>query len=84
MQFLPAYNALLEEALREALVTLYATTTTRVLRLEHLLAVCVQTGRGKEREQVRMLREQAKIDHSYLLEILRRYHLEDTWKIRTN
>lgn len=84
VQFLPAYNALLEEALREARTMPYETTPTRVLRLEHLLAICVQTGRAKDRERVRMLREQAKIDPAYLLEILRRYRLEDTWKIWTN
>ena len=83
VQFLPAYNALLEEALREARTMPYEMTTTRVLRLEHLLAICVQTGRGKDRERVRILREQAQIDDSYLFEILHRHRLEETWKIWT-
>jgi hypothetical protein len=39
VQFLPAYNALLEEALEEARETRYEATTTRVLRAEHLLAL---------------------------------------------
>jgi hypothetical protein len=84
VQFLPAYNALLEEALREARTMPYETTTTRVLRLEHLLAICVQTGRAKDRARVQILREQAQIDHAYLLEILRRYRLEERWKTWTN
>lgn len=84
VQFLPAYNALLEEALGEARTMPYETTTTRVLRLEHLLAICLQTGRAKDRERVRMLREQAKIDYTYLLDILRRYRLEEIWKTWTN
>src|SRR3972149_3442222 len=37
VQFLPAYNALLEEALAEARETTYEDTHTRVLRAEHLL-----------------------------------------------
>jgi hypothetical protein len=80
VQFLPAYNVLLEEALREARAMSYEKTTTRVLRLEHLLAICVQTGRTKDRERVRMLREQAQIDDAYLFQILRRHRLEETWK----
>jgi hypothetical protein len=84
VQFLPAYNALLEEALRESRPMSYETTTTRVLRLEHLLAICVQTGRVKDRERVRVLQEQAKIDQPYLRAILRRHQLEETWKRWTN
>lgn len=84
VQFLPAYNALLEEALHEAQPMPYEATTTRVLRLEHLVAICVQTGRSKDRARVQLLREEATIDHAYLLEILRRYRLEETWKTWTN
>jgi hypothetical protein len=84
VQFLPAYNVLLEEALREARIMSYETTTTRVLRLEHLLAICVQTGRAKDRERVRMLREQAQIDEAYLFQILHRHRLEKTWKTWTS
>lgn len=84
VQFLPAYNALLEEALREARAMPYETTPTRVLRLEHLVAICLQTGRAKDRERVRMLREQANIEQTYLTEILRRHRLDEIWKIWTN
>jgi hypothetical protein len=51
VQFLPAYNALLEEALREARETLYEAVSTRVVRAEHLIAICLQTGRDKDRER---------------------------------
>src|SRR5438132_284976 len=47
VQFLPAYNALLEEALREARGTAYEDTPTHVLRAEHLVAICLQTGRTR-------------------------------------
>lgn len=80
VQFLPAYNALLEEALREAREMPYESTSTRVLRVEHLIAICIQTGRAKDRERVRILREQATWDHEYLAAILRRHHLEGRWK----
>ncbi len=80
VQFLPAYNKLLEEALREARETQYRNTSTRVLRVEHLLAICLQTGRAKDRERVRILKEQAPSDDHYLQAILHRHHLEGKWK----
>src|SRR6266498_142117 len=66
IQFLPAYNALLEEALREARETLYEEVPTRVVRAEHLIVICLQTGRDKDRERVRIFREQAELDMNYL------------------
>jgi hypothetical protein len=83
VQFLPAYNALLEEALKEAQEIMYEEVPARVLRSEHLLAICLQTGRSKDRERVRILREQAKLDQNFLADVLRRHQLEDKWKLWT-
>lgn len=80
VQFLPAYNALLEEALREAQATMYQDTPTRVLRSEHLVAICLQTGRDKDRERVRLLRQQGNLDLNYLAGVLARHDLEQKWK----
>jgi hypothetical protein len=80
VQFLPAYNDLLEEALREARDTLYEETPTRVVRAEHLIAICLQTGRDKDRERLRIFREQAELDMSYLAAVLQRHGLEGKWK----
>ena len=80
VQFLPAYNALLEEALREARGTAYEDTPTHVLRAEHLVAICLQTGRDKDRERVRIFREQAELDMGYLAGVLQRHGLEGKWK----
>src|SRR5688500_3412987 len=66
VQFLPAYNALLDEALGEARETSYEDTPTRVVRAEHLIAICLQTARDKDRERVRIFREQAEVDMNYL------------------
>jgi hypothetical protein len=83
VQFLPAYNTLLEEALAEAREILYEHTLTRVLRAEHLAAIAVQTGREKDRQRVRLLREQAPMDPEYLAGVLARHGLEDTWRLWT-
>lgn len=50
------------------------------LQSEHLVAICLQTGRGKDRERVQILREQSKLDLTFLAEVLRRHKLEETWK----
>jgi hypothetical protein len=81
VQFLPVYNPLLEEALAEAREILYEDTLTRVLRPEHLVAICVQTGRGKDRERVRIISEQAKMDFEYLEKVLSRHSLEAKWNL---
>ena len=80
VQFLPVYNALLEEALTEAGETWYEGVATRVVRAEHLVAICLQTGRDKDRERVRILREQATLDSQHLEEILARHELAERWK----
>src|SRR2546429_6514426 len=83
VQFLPAYNPLVEEALKEAQEIVYEDVPARVLRSENLVAICLQTGRNKDRERVRILREQAKLDQNFLANVLRRHQLEDKWKLLT-
>jgi hypothetical protein len=79
VQFLPAYNPLLEEALAEARETSYEQTPTRVLRAEHLAAIAVQTGREKDRQRVRLLGAQASMDRAHLSGVLARHGLEAEW-----
>jgi len=83
VQFLPAYNSLLEEALVEARETRYAETVTRVLRPEHLAAIMVQTGRDKDRQRFSTFMEEADLDADYLHRMLARHQLTarfNTWK----
>jgi hypothetical protein len=81
VQFLPAYNSLVEEALNRAQEITYEDVPGRILRSEDLVAICLQTGRTKDRERVRILREQAKLDMNLLADILRRHQLEEKWKL---
>ena len=80
IQFLPAYNALLEEALQDAVPLRYEDIPASVLGVEHRLAFCVQTGRAKDRARVSNLLEQADINTEYLESILERHDLSDKWK----
>ena len=80
VQFLPVFNALLEESLREAIDVPHEEVTTRVLTAEHLLAVCLQTGRAKDRDRVRLLREEAELAPAYLQTTRERHQLLEKWK----
>ncbi len=75
VQFLPAYNSLVEEALREAEIIEYRSTPVRVMTAEHLIAIAIQTGRPKDRVRVALLLEEAQIDRNRLDSILKRYSL---------
>ena len=81
VQFLPAYNALIEEALAQAREIDYEGVSTRVVQAEYLIAICLQTGRARDRARVAMLREQAHLDDELLADILKRHQLEDAWKL---
>ncbi len=80
VQFLPAYNDLLLEAMTEAQERKYKNTSVQVLRVEHLIAICVQTGRAKDRERVNLFRSYPQIDHNLLETILKRHALESRWR----
>ena len=80
VQFLPAHNSLIEEALTQAREIDYEGVGTRVLRPEHLVAICLQTGRAKDRERVRLLREQGALETEHLAAVLRHHKLEEKWK----
>ncbi len=81
VQFLPVYSPLLEEALAAARDVFYEDVPTRVLRVEHLVAICLQTGREKDRNRVRLFSEQAELDTGFLAETLTRHHLQERWRI---
>jgi hypothetical protein len=65
--------------LAEARETMYESTSTRVLRAEHLLAIALQTGREKDRQRVRLFVEQATLDKDRLANVLARHGLKAKW-----
>ena len=82
VQFIPAYNELVKEAIEEAMEIKYKRVKTRIVRVEHLLVIMLQTYRPKDRERMLILlnEAQAKIDMSYLENILKRYGLQKKWR----
>jgi hypothetical protein len=79
VQFLPAYNPLLEEALQDAVDVVYEDVPTRVLSAEHLVAVSVQTGRAKDRMRIPMFQEANVLNIDKLQAILHRHVLMERW-----
>ena len=75
VQFLPAYNPLLVEALGHAKSFDYDGESARVLSAEYLAAISQQTGRMKDKLRVQAFLQSDKCDKNLLKEILARYCL---------
>jgi hypothetical protein len=78
VQFLPAHNALAEEALDRAVDLEYQGVTVRVVRPEYLAALYLEPGARtrKRRERAAALMEASAIDRAVLDELLKRFGLE--------
>jgi hypothetical protein len=80
VQLIPAYDALTEEAVREAVEKMVGLTKTRVMRVEHLIAIALKTGRAKDYTRIALLLEEAEVDDARLRNILDRHQLQDRWE----
>ena len=79
VQFIPVYNDLVKEAVQCSVEVKYGRIKTRVLGLEYLIAVMLQTYRPKDREKLVRVFEEAKIDLKLLKKILKKYGLYDKY-----
>ena len=70
----------MEEALENAVEKKYNQTVTNVFTVEYLMAIAVQTGRGKDRARVRLLFDEAVIDMPVLKSILLKFSLITRWE----
>ena len=79
VQFLPAHDALADEALKTAVTLDYSDVPVRVVRPEYLVALYLepQARTAKRRERAAALREGEGFDHERLQDIMTRFHL--TW-----
>ncbi len=78
MRFLPAHNALADEAILTAATLDYEGVPVRVVRPEYLVALYLEPGARtlKRRERAAALRESASVDRALLTELLNRLNLE--------
>jgi hypothetical protein len=80
VQLIPAYDKLTEEAVRDSVEQTVDQVRTRVMRVEHLIAIALKTGRAKDYARIALLLEEAEVDTTRLQEILARHHLQDRWE----
>ena len=79
VQFIPVYNDLVEEAVQYSVEVRYGRIKTRVLGVEYLIAVMLQTYRPKDKERLVKVFEDAKIDIELLKKILKKHGLYDRY-----
>lgn len=79
VQFIAAYNPLVEEALSEAVDKTFKAVRVRVLRLEHLAAIMLKTGRAKDNARLAQLLEVTSLDEPLFHGILERHALTAAW-----
>jgi hypothetical protein len=80
VQFLPAYNPLVEEAVQHAVTFDYDGEPVRVVSAEHLAALALQTGGGHRIARIGLLERSPGFDAEKLTEVLRRHGLETKWQ----
>jgi len=78
VQFLPAHDALADEAIETAATLDYEGVPVRVVRPEYLVALYLEPSARtlKRRERAAALMESASVDQALLADILRRFELE--------
>lgn len=80
VQLIPAYDALTEEAVEQAVERKIGQATTRVMRVEHLIAIALNTGRPKDFARIAILQEEAAVDDVLLARIMRDHALMERWQ----
>jgi len=80
VQFIPAYNDLVREAVENAATLKYRDVEAKVVTAEYLAAIALQTGRAKDKERVIRLLDEAVIDRTVLGRILGSFGLTDKFK----
>lgn len=76
---IPLGSILEKEAIEEALNIRYKRVKTKVIRVEHLIAILLKAGRRKDLQHIEILLDQADVNTGSLEDILRRYSLRQKW-----
>ena len=79
VQFLPADDSLLQEALEKAIETQFEGNSTRVMTAEHLMAIALRLGRSKDMARLEQFLEAEVFDMVKFQEILKRNGLSEKW-----
>jgi hypothetical protein len=80
VQFLPIFNPLLEEAYEQAATIIFHDVPTRIMQVEHLVAIMIQTGRPKDYARLLRFLEAKAVNVAALEPILAKHDLIDPWQ----
>jgi hypothetical protein len=80
VQILPAYTPLVEEAVMQAQDQVFEGLKIPVVSADHLCAIALQTGRGKDYQRVFSLLETGAVDSERLRELIERFGLRERWE----
>ena len=80
VQILPAYTPLVEEAVMQARERLFDGIRVPVVSAEHLCAIALQTGRGKDYARVHAFFEAGVVDGAALHRLIDRHALGERWQ----
>jgi hypothetical protein len=79
VQFIPIYNDLVKNAIRDSVQKEYRTTSISVIRAEYLMAIMIQTYRPKDRDRLMKFIDEADIDDKLLSSILEKHNLKNAF-----
>lgn len=79
VQFIPVYNELIKDAVLRAKEVKYGRMKTKVLGLEYLAAIMLQTNRTKDRQRLVKIFQEAKVDLRLLKKILKKFSLLENY-----
>jgi hypothetical protein len=80
VQFLPPATPLAEEALKEAVEKPIEDTPAYVFTAEHIAALALQLGRGKDKARLLQFIEAGVLDQNRFRSIIERYGLTGQWE----
>ncbi len=80
VQFIPEYNELIRESVQNAAEVRYGRQKTKVLGLEYLVAIMLQTFRPIDRERLLRIFDEAEIDSRLLNKLLKKYKLFEKYQ----
>jgi len=75
VQFIPVYNELVREAVKDSAKVNYGRIKTQVIGLEYLVAIMLQVNRAKDRERIIKIFEETDVNLKVLKGILKKFNL---------
>ncbi len=80
VQFIPAFDALTEEAMKNAETGDLEGTPIRVVRADYLAVIALSVGRGKDFARILALRESGSVTDEQIADLAHRHQLGEAWQ----